>query len=124
MLNSPLRILSVPGKDFGRNPYIRLLCESLERAGMSIVNIHTARAKLFKFDILHIHWPEFNITEKTIYSVLFAAPIFLLYMILVKLLRKKIVWTVHDVIPVKKRYPRLLQLYLVCVRILVDAYVF
>jgi hypothetical protein len=31
--NSSLRILSLPGKDFGGNPYIKHFCESLEKAG-------------------------------------------------------------------------------------------
>jgi hypothetical protein len=45
-------------------------------------------------------------------------------MIVTKLLRKKIVWTVHDVVPMKDRHVRLLRLHLSCVRALVDAYVF
>ena len=45
-------------------------------------------------------------------------------MIVTRLLGKKIVWTVHDVIPVRARHVRLLKLYLLCVRVLVDAYVF
>jgi hypothetical protein len=110
--------------DFGGNPYIKLFCESLEKAGMSVVNIHTFQAKCFKFDILHIHWPEFYITERAIHIGLVLAPTVLVYMIVSKLLRKKIVWTIHDVIPMKTPHARLLQLYLLCVRVLVDAYVF
>ena len=40
------------------------------------------------------------------------------------MLTKKIVWTIHDVLTVKARHTRLLQFYLLCVRVLVDAYVF
>ncbi len=91
---------------------------------MFIVNIHTLRGKFFKFDVLHIHWPEFYVTERSIYIAMVLAPTILVYMIATKLLRKKIVWTVHDVVPAKARHARLLQLYLLCVRGLVDAYVF
>jgi beta-1,4-mannosyltransferase len=121
---SPLRILSLPGRDFGGNPYIKHLCESLERAGMFVVNIHTSQGRWFKFDVLHVHWPEFYVTERSVYTAMILAPTVLIYMIVTKLLRKKIVWTVHDVMPVKIRHARLLQLYLLCVRVLVDAYVF
>jgi hypothetical protein len=118
------RILSLPGKDFGGNPYVKLFCESLEKAGMNVVNIHTSPAKYFKFDVLHIHWPEFYVTERPIYIAMFLAPTVLVYMIATKLLRKNIVWTIHDVKPAKARHARLLQLYLLCVRALIDAYVF
>ncbi len=121
---SSLRILSLPGTDFGGNPYVKLFCESLEKAGMSVVNIHTSQAKYFKFDVLHIHWPEFYVTERPIYLAMVLAPTILVYMIVTKLLRKNIVWTIHDVVPMKARHGRLLQLYLLCVRVLVDAYVF
>lgn len=121
---SSLRILSLPGKDFRANPYTKLFCESLEKAGMHVVNIHTSQAKCFKFDLLHIHWPEFYVTERPFYIAVILAPTVLVYMVVTKLLFKKIVWTVHDLMPVKSRHARLLQLYLLCVHALVDAYVF
>src|SRR5437868_8487116 len=122
--DSSIRILSLPGKDFGANPYINLFCESLEKAGMLVINIHTDQAKYFGFDVLHLHWPEFYVTEKPVYVAMVLAPTVLIYIVVSKLLRKKIVWTVHDVMPVKARHARLLQLYLLCVRVLIDAYVF
>lgn len=121
---STARILSLPGKEFTGNPYCRLFCESLETAGMSLVDIHTSQGKYFQFDVLHIHWPEFYLTEGSVYMPIVTAPAFLIYMIVTKLLRKKIVWTVHDVIPTKSRHTKLLQLYRLCVCFLVDAYVF
>src|ERR1700730_10530393 len=57
-------------------------------------------------------------------SAMALAPTILFYMVATKLLRKKIVWTIHDVNTMRPRYARLLQLYLLCVRVLVDAYVF
>jgi beta-1,4-mannosyltransferase len=123
---SPLRILSLPGKDCeeGSNPYTKLFSEALEKAGMFIVNIHTSQGKCFKFDVLHIHWPEFYVTERPVYIAMVLAPTILVYMLVTKLLRKKIIWTVHDVIPTRARHARLLQFYLLCVRVLVNAYVF
>jgi beta-1,4-mannosyltransferase len=122
--SSSLRILSLPAKDFGGNPYSKYFCEALERAGLVVVNIHTSHAKFFKFDVLHIHWPEFYVTERPFYIALLLAPTVLAYMIIASLLGKKIVWTVHDVIPVKARHVKLLRFYLSCIRVLVDAYVF
>ena len=96
---SSLRVLSLPGREFGGNPYIKLFCDSLERAGISVVNIHTTQGKYLKFDVLHIHWPEFYITEKPIYTAMALAPTDLFYMVATKLPRKKI--TVHDVSPMR-----------------------
>src|SRR5205823_2635480 len=36
----------------------------------------------------------------------------------------KMVWTIHDVVPIKIKHTRLLKIYLFCVRSLADAYVF
>lgn len=122
--NSSLRILSLPGKEFGGNPYINLFCRSLERTGINIVNIHALEAKYFNFDVLHVHWPEFYVTERPFSRAIVSAPTILVYLAATKLLRKKIVWTVHDVTPMKARHPWLLRIYLLGVRVLVDAYVF
>jgi beta-1,4-mannosyltransferase len=91
---------------------------------MAVVNIHSSRGKYFRFDILHIHWPEFYITERPIYNAMVLAPTVLLYMVAAKALRKKIVWTIHDVVPIRPRHTKLLQLYLFCIRVMVNAYVF
>jgi hypothetical protein len=124
MRHSSLRILSLPGREFTGNPYIDLFCDALERAGMSLVNIHTSQARLFKFDILHLHWPQHYVTERPIYKALIFSTTLIIYMMLTKLLRKSIVWTVHDVKPMRARHPRLLRLHLAYVRASVDAYVF
>lgn len=118
-----IRVLSLP-REFEGNPYIKLFCSSLANTGIVVVSIHTIAGMCFRFDVLHLHWPEFYVTERPIYKAMFLAPTVLVYMLVTKLLRKKIVWTVHDVIPVKTRHTRLLQFYLWCVRVLVDAYVF
>jgi beta-1,4-mannosyltransferase len=119
-----IRVLSLPGREFGGNPYIKLFCESLERTGVVIVNIHSFQGKYLNFDVLHIHWPEFYITERPIYLAMLLAPTVIFYAVVTKLLRKKIVWTVHDVRPMRPRHAGLLRPYLLCLRILVDAYVF
>lgn len=122
--HSPLRILSLPGRNFSGNPYIDLFCDSLERAGMSLVDIHTSQGRSFKFDVLHIHWPQHYVTERSLNKAVIFSISLIVYIILAKLLNKSIVWTVHDVKPMRARHPRLLRLHLSCVRALVDAYVF
>jgi beta-1,4-mannosyltransferase len=122
--NPSIRVLSMPGWEFGGNPYTKLFCDSLENAGMVVVSIHTTKGKCFKFDILHVHWPEFYVTERPFYIAIVLAPTILAYIMVAKLMGKNIVWTIHDVIPVRARHVMLLHLYLCCLRFLVDAYVF
>jgi hypothetical protein len=119
-----LRVLCLQGRNFGGNSYIKLFCESLERADIRIVDPHESQAKCFKFDVLHLHWPDLYVTLRPFYGAIAIAPTILVYMVLTKLLGKKIVWTVHDVMPSRVRHPRLLYVYLFCVRALVDAYIF
>jgi hypothetical protein len=120
----PLRVLCLQGRNFGGNPYIRLFCESLERDGIRVVDSRTSQAIYFRFDVLHLHWPDLYVTLRPFYIAVAMAPTIVLYMAVTKLLRKKIVWTVHDVMPSRVRHARLLNLYLFCVRALVDAYLF
>ena len=122
--HSSLRILCLQGRNFGGNPYVRLFCESLERAGVHVVDTHTSQARYFKFDVLHLHWPDLYVTLRQLHEAMVIAPTILVYMLVAKLLRKKIVWTIHDVIPSRVRHPRLLNLYLFFVSGLVDAYIF
>ena len=122
--SGPTRVLSLPGKDFSGNPYVQHFCELLEKAGITIINIHTPKGKRFQFDILHLHWPEFYVTERSLHTAIIVAPTVLTFMLVSKLLSKKIVWTVHDVMPVRARHVRLRQIYLFWVRVFVDAYVF
>jgi beta-1,4-mannosyltransferase len=119
-----MQVLCLQGRDFGGNPYIRLFCESLERLGIRIIDTHTSQAKCFKFDILHLHWPDLYVTLRPFYGAIVIAPTILMYMVVAKVLGKKIVWTVHDVMPSRVRHRRLLNRYLFCVVMLVDAYVF
>ena len=122
--DSSLRVLCLQGRNFGGNPYVGLFCASLERAGVRVVDTHTFEARLFKFDVLHLHWPDLYVTLRQFHEAIVIGVMFLVYLLVTKLLRKKIVWTVHDVRPSRLRHPRLLNLYLCCVRALVDAYVF
>ena len=119
-----LQVLCLQGRDFGGNPYVRLFCKSLERSGIRVIDTHTFQARCFKFDILHLHWPDLYVTLRPFYSAIVIAPTILIYMVIAKVLGRKIVWTVHDVMPSRVRHRRLLNLYLFCVIMLVDAYVF
>lgn len=118
----PIRVLSLPGR--GPHPYVDAFCDALERAGMHIVDARSRAARTFRFDILQVHFPEHYVTERSAGSAALNAVALLVFAAMAKLLGKKIVWTVHDVLPSRRRHTWLLWPYLWCMRALTNAYVF
>ena len=54
---------------------------------------------ILSFNIFHIHWPETYLLCKNIFKYFFGSCYVLLLMLLFKIFRKKIVWTVHNIKP-------------------------
>ncbi|MGO8918816.1 MAG: hypothetical protein ACLQJR_23185 [Stellaceae bacterium] len=119
----PIRVLSMPGRGH-TIPYVDAFCDGLDEAGMEVVGVRSRAAKMFRFDILHLHFPEHYVTERSARSAVLNATALLICALITKLLGKTIVWTVHDVLPSRQRHRWLLWPYLWCMRALTDAYVF
>ena len=117
-----LRVLSIPGRRHAQNSYFPLLWHALEGAGLEMIDARTSAALTLKFDILHLHFPEHVVTERSLQSALVAGPLFLAYVVAIKIAGKKLVWTIHEIAP-KRRY-WLAQPFLLCMRMLTNAYVF
>jgi beta-1,4-mannosyltransferase len=118
----PLRVLSIPGRRHAQNSYFSLLWTALERSGIEMVEARTTAAIVFKFDLLHVHFPEHLITERPLYTAVLTTPIFLLYIAAARLFGKKLVWTIHEVYPTRRFW--LAKPYLRCLRILANCYIF
>ena len=117
-----MRVLSIPGPRHAQNSYFPLLWHALEGAGLGMIDARTSAAVMLKFDILHLHFPEHVVTERSLQSALVAAPIFLAYVVATKIAGKKLIWTIHEIAP-KRRY-WLARPFLWCMRRLTNAYVF
>ena len=117
-----VRVLSIPGPRYAQNSYFPLLWHALEGAGLEMIDVRTNAAVMLKFDILHVHFPEHFVTERSLRSALFAGPVFLAYVVAVRIAGKKLVWTIHEIAP--KRHFWLAQPFLWCIRMLANAYVF
>jgi beta-1,4-mannosyltransferase len=117
-----VRVLSIPGPRHAQNSYFPLLWQALEGAGLEMIDARTRAAVVLKFDILHLHFPEHVVTERSLQSALVAGPLFLAYVVAVRIAGKKLVWTIHEIAP-KRRY-WLAQPFLWCIRMLANAYVF
>jgi beta-1,4-mannosyltransferase len=118
----PVRVLPIPGRRHEQNSYFGLLWDALREAGVEMVDVRTSATLLLKFDILHLHFPEHLVTERSLRSALLIAPIFLSFVATAKMFGKKFIWTIHEVYP-KRRY-WLARPYLWCLRLLANAYIF
>jgi len=121
---TPLRVFSLPGRNYRNNPYFGLFCDALENAGLKIVDINDRAAKRMQFDILHVHFPEHYVTERSLVRAILSSLTCLTFLGCTRLLKKQIVWTVHDTVPFKQNHFWLLWPYLSFVRRLVSGYVF
>ena len=102
----PIKVVHVPFTK--RNPYQRLLLDSLKNFGYKTYGVKTRKFHFlnvtlidiilanWKPDIIHLHWHhsallEINKLKSIIKSIFFILQIFLL-----KVFRIKLVWTVHN----------------------------
>ena len=117
-----VRVLSIPGPRHAQNSYFPLLWHALEGAGLEMIDARSNAAVMMKFDILHLHFPEHFVTERSLQSALAAGPLFLAYVVAIRIFGKKLVWTIHEIAPKRRHW--LAQPFLWCMRMLANAYVF
>jgi beta-1,4-mannosyltransferase len=117
-----VRVLSIPGPRHAQNSYFPLLWRALEGAGLDMVDARSNAAFMLKFDILHVHFPEHLVTERSLQSALVSGPLFLAYVVAVRIAGKNLIWTIHEIAP--KRRLWLARPFLWCMRRLTNAYVF
>src|ERR1700722_19210329 len=98
-----VRVLSIPGPRHAQNSYFPLLWHALEGAGLEMIDARTSAAIMLKFDVLHMHFPQHVVTERSLQSALVAGPLFLAYVVAIRVAGKKLVWTIHEIAP-KRRY--------------------
>lgn len=95
------------------NPYNHLLYNNIEEQGVKISEFHfnllcILKVIFFKsFDILHIHWPQNILLVDSRPSAARYLFTFNLLCFFLKLQKKKIVWTVHNIDAHESKYPDL-----------------
>ena len=117
-----MRVLSIPGPRHAQNSYFPLLWHALKGAGLEMMDARSNAAVMLKFDILQMHFPEHLVTERSLPFALIAGPLFLAYIVAIRIAGKKLVWTIHEIVPKRRHW--LAQPFLWCMRMLTNAYVF
>ena len=92
-------VLMSPGpEDEFKNPYNQLLVDSL--VGVTdTVAFRWKRALFGRWEVLHVHWPEAILFGTTRKKKIVKAALFLAVVGRAKMLRRSMVWTVHNIAP-------------------------
>jgi beta-1,4-mannosyltransferase len=108
---SPVRVLSAPGpRDGSTNQTVTMLVEALPET-VQVRTFSWVRAFLSRYDVLHVHWPEYLMRHRTRIRAGLKRALFALLLIRTGLARTPVVWTVHNVRP-HERGPLLERLLL------------
>ena len=118
-----LRLLSIPGRTH-ENKYFAYLLEQVERCGVEVVAPKRKALALFHYDVLHLNFPTHQITENGFAKACLLSILLAGYVLAARVLGRTVIYTVHDVAPLRARHARLLRLFLGFVHRLVNGYVF
>lgn len=103
----------------GRNPYQKLLFDSLKNLGLNIQRSNTLKLrflnitlfnsilKYWRPDIAHLHWHHSSLLASDQYRTIVTSIFFLFQLFVLKILRIKFVWTVHNLTYHENRHNRL-----------------
>lgn len=97
----------------GDNPYNYFLYSNIEKNGTPVYEFQFDIKNILqsgfskKYKILHFHWPNVVISAKTHFQASRRLYTFYFFLKIIKLLDKKIVWTVHNLEAHESRFPNL-----------------
>jgi glycosyltransferase involved in cell wall biosynthesis len=87
------------------NPYCDLLYRNMERLGVVPLAFTPLRAIAGRYDIFHLHWPEYYLGQRFLKALVGSAGLLLLVQWL-RLRGTRIVWTAHNLRSHKRFYPK------------------
>jgi glycosyltransferase involved in cell wall biosynthesis len=89
------------------NPYNALLYESLADVGVAVEECTFRTLIGRRYDIVHVHWPEYLFSAPTTVRALAQAGAFVVAVSFLAARRTRIVWTVHNLAAHETSHPRL-----------------
>jgi glycosyltransferase involved in cell wall biosynthesis len=110
----PIKILFIP-EYWGGNSYQKILADSLAEKGFEVCfgssyvlfSILKSAKNHWKPNIIHLQWAHPFILAKTRIKTIIESVSFIGEFLILKLLRIKIVWTVHSIVSHEKEFPHL-----------------
>ena len=100
-----MKVLFIPFDRKGNNPYQKLLLNHLQDLGVEVEGSGTYRIfsllrsafSHWKPDILHLHWHHPFLLGSNMIKTIIKSVSFIIELLILKLFRVKIVWTVHNI---------------------------
>ncbi len=97
------------------NPYQAELVQALKEEGVAVLPFTPCPTlpllsclwKTPQVDIVHLHWLSGFLIKPSLWKSLFWSALFLFEVLILKLFRKKLVWTVHNLLEHERRHARL-----------------
>lgn len=105
------------------NPYNALLSDSLNAYGISVREYRTVDMLLRRGSIWHIHWPEHALHRSSQLRAALSLLHFTLKLVLARVTRTRIVWTVHNLHGHDASYPLLDRILRTVVARVVDGWI-
>lgn len=118
-----VRVLSIPGRNH-ENRFFHLYLTALEDQGATIVDPTTRNALSFGYDVLLINFPTHYVTENALPKAAALSLLLGSYLALARLMGRRVVYVVHDVVPFRSNNPVLLGPFLRLTHWLSNAFVF
>jgi glycosyltransferase involved in cell wall biosynthesis len=87
------------------NPYCDLLYRNMEKLGVAPVAFTPLRAIAGRYEIFHLHWPEYYLSQRFLKAFVGSAGLLLLVQWL-RLRGTRIVWTAHNLHSHGRFYPK------------------
>jgi beta-1,4-mannosyltransferase len=92
-----LKVLAWPAfRSYGPNPYTKLLYSHLQELGVVSDDFSFWRGMTHRYDVFHLHWPEYYIAQKNPLKALLGTIAVLVVVWWQRLMGAKVVWTVHN----------------------------
>ena len=119
-----LRVLAAPAfKTSHLNPYCNLLYVEIQKLGVRVEEFDILRLLPGRFDIFHIHWPEYYISQKNFIKALLGSILLLWECVWSRWLGARVVWTVHNTFSHNRTHPWAERLFWRVFTRLVDGYI-
>jgi len=104
-----MRVAASPG--LGRPLYTDLLYTAIVDRGVDVETATVRRLVRERFDIVHIHWPEWQLRATPYVRMVARSTTWLAALTIARRRGARLIWTVHNVDPHETTPPRFSQLY-------------
>lgn len=121
-MRNALRILAWPAFK-NRGPYNTLLYRNMEELGATVEEFTAWRILWRRYDIVHLHWPEYCVNGRGSLASLFWSCALFGAMCWVRLRGERVVWTVHNLQSHLQQHPVIERYFWRTFTALLDAYI-